>query len=249
MRLTFIPPVHLERPARLAALVRHLPFDVDDFDAARQTFVRWRQEGDEADRQTALLWTYCYVAWYFYGKFARERTAGPSDLDAVIERSCRRIFDALPGVRDPERFPQFVSVVCRNVLSSYRLRRRESVEVQDDTAPVAPFGTDHLDRVLVRRLIVQAIDGLPPAVSEVARMRLLENRSYQEIADATGRALATTRTYYSKAIARLREDPDLQAVYGGSGFPGVDRADESAGEVSVEDAAEVRSAPAEGLRP
>ena len=32
-------------------------------------------------------------------------------------------------------------------------------------------------------------------------------------ADATDRTLATTRTYYSKAIAKLRTDPDLRAVH------------------------------------
>lgn len=244
--------MHSERSARLHALVRHLPFDVDDFDAARETFCRWRKGGAEADRQTAQLWAYCYVAWYFYGKFTRERTAGPSDLDAVIERSCRRVFRSMGDVRDPERFPQFVSVVCRNVLYSYRLRRRETVEVEEDTAPVAPPEADDHDRVLVRRLIVRAIAGLPPAIAEVARMRLLENRSYQEISDATGHALATTRTYYSKAIARLREDPDLRALHDGGGLLGTDRAgaaaSEPAGEVSVEGAPEVRTAASGGLR-
>lgn len=44
-------------------------------------------------------------------------------------------------------------------------------------------------------------------------MRLLEGRSYADIAEATGRSLATTRTYYSKAIARLRDDPDLRALH------------------------------------
>ncbi len=202
-----------DRSARLGALARHLPFGVDDFDAARDAFLTWRRTGDDADRQTVQLWAYCYIVWYFYGKFARERTGSPSDLDGVIERAFRRTFRSMDTVRDPERFPQFVSVVCRNVLLSYRARRRPTVEMDDHLAPVPASAADGLDRVLVRRLIVRAIDALPPAVSEVARMRLLEGRSYHDIAQATGHPLATARTYYSKAIARLRADPDLRALH------------------------------------
>ena len=203
----------LDRSARLGALARHLPFRVDDFDAAREAFLAWRRSESEADRQTAQLWAYCYIVWYFYGKFARERTGGPSDLDGVIERACRRVFRSMETVRDPGRFPQFVSVVCRNVLLSYRERRRDLVEMDEQTYVVPARESLGLDRTLVRKLIVRAIDDLPPAISEVARRRLLEGQSYQDIADATDRTLATTRTYYSKAIAKLRTDPDLRAVH------------------------------------
>jgi RNA polymerase sigma factor (sigma-70 family) len=232
-----------DRSSRLQDLARHLPYAVDDFDAARETFVRWRAEGREADRETAQLWAYCYVLWYFYGKFARERTSGASDLDGVIERATRRVLRSMPTVRDPERFPQFVSVLCRNVLYTYRQRRRETVEMEDHVAPVAPAEPGDLDRVLVRRVVARAVEALPPAISEVVRMRLLEKRSYQDIAEATGRSLATTRTYYSKAIARLREDPDLLALHLG-GLP-----EDYAGEPSVEGDGKVRSDPPEGLGP
>lgn len=207
--------VPLDRPTRLTNLTRHLPFDVDDFDAARDTFVRWRAHGHDVDRRNAQLWAYSYAVWYFYGKFARERTSGASDLDHVLERATKRILRSLTSIRDPERFPQYVSVICRNVLSTYRQRRREMVEIDDHVLPTAPIEADGLDRVLVRRLIERAIASLPPAIAEVARMRLLEGRGYADIAEATGRPVASTRTYFSKAIARLREDPDLRELYFG----------------------------------
>ena len=240
----------LERSARLGALVRHLPFDVDDFDAASDAFLAWHHGRAEADRRTVQLWAYCYVVWYFYGKFARERTSGPSDLDAAIERATRRVFRSMEEVRDPERFPQFVSVLCRNVLLTHRERRRDTVEVDDGTAPVPPDAADAYDRVLVRRIIERAVDALPPAIGEVARMRLLERRSYADIAEATGRPVASTRTYYSKAIAKLRDDPALQALRDGFAFPDDDDSEGgSGGEVSVEAPAEVRSGDPPGLRP
>lgn len=209
--------MHPERSARLAELVRHLPFDVGDFEAARDVFVRWQDTGDRADRRTAFLWAYCYVVWYFYGKFARERTSGPSDLDQIVEEATRRVYDAMnaEAIREPERFPQFVSVVCKNLLRSHRERRRETVEVEDAMIPVTSGGGGGLDRLLARRLILRAVAALSPALAEVARMRLLEGKGYAEIGEETGHPLPTARAYYSKAIAQLRADPDLRALYVG----------------------------------
>lgn len=244
-----MPP---DRSDRLAALVRHLPFAVDDFDAARGAYARWRKTGADADRKTAQLWAYCYVVWYFTGKFAHERAAGPSDFDRVVERACRRIFRSMLEVRHADRFPQFVSVVCRNLLNTYRERRRDSVEVDDATAAVPPDALDAFDRPAVWDAIEQALEALPPSVREVARMRLLEHKTYDEIAEATGHPLATARTYYSKAIARLRDHPALREVYYGEPPPLPERSDDpeepSEEEVSAEGSAEVRSADLTGLR-
>jgi len=244
-----IRPAPLESSDRIAALVRHLPFPVDDFDAARDTYARWRSQGADPDLETSKLWAYCYVVWYFYGKFAREKSAGPSDLDQVIERSCRRIFRSIARVRDPQRFPHYVSVVCRNVFSSYRDRRQPMSELPELRSPAPEHDIEVLDRPLVRRAVERAVAALPTAIGEVARMRLLENRSYTDIAEATGRPVATTRTYMSKALVKLRDDPDLRAVYLGDAPSGTDLVDDSANEeVSLDDPFEVRSAGPAGLR-
>ncbi len=202
-----------ERSSRLEALAAHLPFPLDDFDAAAEVFVRWREHGVQADRDTAQLWAYCFVVWYFYGRFASERSASASDLDWVIERSFKRVSRSFEEIRKPERFPQFVSVVCRNMLLTYRRRRHETVEVEDTTTPTPAREADGFDRILTRRLIERAIAALPSYSAEIARLRLIEEATYQEIADTTGLDIATTRTYFSKAVARLRADPDLRALY------------------------------------
>ena len=205
-----MPPA---RPSRLDALARHLPFAVDDYAAAAETFTRWRATGADETRRVVVLWGYCYAVRYLTHKFAVERTSTPSDLDAAIDEAVRRVVDSLDKVRDPSRFPHYVSVLCRRVLLNHRERRRDVVEVREDdlrTPDPDPLG---LDRALVRSLVEGAIGRLPPAIQEVARMRLLERRSYQDVAEALGRPIDSVRTYYSKAIHRLREDPDLRALW------------------------------------
>ena len=214
----------LPRPSRLDALARGLPFAVDDVEAAAAVYVRWRAVGARADRDRALLWAYCFALRYFASKFAYERTGTPSDADAAVEDAVRRLVGSFDGgVRSPERFPQFVSVVCRRVLLSHRARRREHVEAPDDLLTV-PADADAHDRTLTQRCLARAVGALPPAIGEVARMRLIEDMDYADIAEALGRPIDSVRTYHSKALRRLRQDPGLRAVRYGDRPPRADGA-------------------------
>lgn len=233
--------MHNERPDRFAALAQRLPFAVDDYDGARTAYVRWHQTRATADREVVEIWAYCYVLTYFYTRFASERTAGASDLDMAVTRAVRRIFRSLESVRDPERFPQFVSVVCRRVLLSHRERRRPMGDLDEWTGAIEE-APDTYDRHLVRYLLDRAIRRLPGVTAQAARLRLLEGASYSDIAAAMHREVPTVRTYVSRALAKLRKDPDVQALY-----------DETLGGDSGEDAEEpdpdVRSSSQTGLEP
>ena len=205
--------MHISRPSRLEVLTRELPFAVDDSDAAGHAYVRWLETRADEDLHVVQLWAYCYTIGYLYAAFARERTSGVSDLDAAIDSAYGGVLRSLLSVRTPRKFAHYVSVICRNALLTHRSRRRETVELDEDALYVSERGARGHDRVLLGRVLARAVDALPPAIREVAQMRLMERRSYQDIADVTGRPLATVRTFASKAKARLSDDPDLQAVY------------------------------------
>lgn len=206
-------PLHLSRPSRLNVLARGLPFAVDDFEAAGDAFVRWCEHRSMKDLRTVELWTYCYTIWYFHAKFARERTSGVSDLDAALDRSYDRVMTSLQTVREPKLFPHFVSVVCKNVLRNHRTRRREIIEMHENMSLIVETGAHAYDQVLVRQALSRAIAAMPAAIRDIGRMRLLEERSYQEIADVTERPIASVRTYVSKVKRRLRDNPDVRALY------------------------------------
>ncbi len=208
--------MRLARLSRLAALTQVLPFAVDDYDAAREAYVRWRETGTDTDRQPAALWAYCYVTRYFTVKFANEQAGSPSDYDALVEDAVRRVFGAFDeGIDDAAKFPQFVSVVCSRVLISYRERRREHVQAHEEMleAPTETPDIDPLDRLITRDVVTRAVTALPAAIGEVARMRLLQGGSYEDIASTMDLSIDTVRTYYSKALRRLREDPEVRALW------------------------------------
>lgn len=237
---TISTDVPITHRSRLHALAQHLPFAVDDSKAAADAFSEWRSSGDEENYRVSVLWAYCFVTRYFAVQFARERVTFASDYDAAVGRAIDRVVGSMSEVRDPARFPGYVSVVCRRVLLTHRSRYREAVEVEDDDLRVPdPSFVPH-DRALVRAMLEEAVDRLAPAIGEVARMRLLEGRSYQDIAAALGRPIDSVRTYQSKALRALRADPGLRSLW----FDG-ERAEVD--EPSVEAAGEVRSGPPPGL--
>ncbi len=198
----------------LDALARDLPFPVDDYAAAGRTYAAWRDGGAARDGdayRTVSLWAYVYVQRHLAGRFARERTSGPADLDEAITRAFGSVMERLASVDDPTRFAHYVSVVCKNTVIRHRERRRETVEADDHVLPAddavtpSPFAAD-----VVRADVRAALDGLPESVREVARLRVLDGLDYDAIAARTGRPVASVRTYAARACARLREDPRLR---------------------------------------
>lgn len=195
-------------------LAATLPFAVDDYPAAGRAFARWRVSAARLDYDTVTLWAYCYTYRYLYTRFARERVGSASDIELALDQAYLRVMDNLNAVRQPAKFPHFVSVVCRRALLNHRSRRQTTVEMEDHTVsvPPAPPAGDY-DRGLMEHVLDRSISALPPAVAEVARMRLFGRMEYEAIAEATGHPTPTVRTYFSKARTRLREDPALRAYH------------------------------------
>ena len=116
-------------------------------------------------------------------------------------------------VREPLKFASFVSVICKRALLNHRARRRDVVEPDDYYLPATEVrGADVYDGQLVLRVIEAALDALPEAIRGIARMRLLERRDYEWIAEKTDRPIATVRTYVSKALVHLRANERLRSL-------------------------------------
>lgn len=193
----------------LDAVARQLPFSVDDIGAANAAFGRWR-EGIE-DRRTVDLWMYCYIQRYFVVRFLRERGA-PSDLDHCVSHAFERVQKKLDQIEDETRFAHYVSVACKHTLLNHRRDRREVSQVYEDTLEVEPVPLA-TDGTYVRHIVESALDEAPEAVREVGRLRILEQLEYPDIAERTGRALATVRTYAWRAVMYLRDHPRVRSLH------------------------------------
>lgn len=196
----------------LDSLATRLPFAVDDYPAAGRAFAAWRESGADADKETVELWAYCYVRRHVIGRFARERTGGAADVDAAISRAYEQVTGSFHKIEQPLRFPHYVSVICKRVVLRHRDRRAFTVEADDAVLPrenaveASPYEAE-----AVHAAVLDAFDTLPPAVVEIARLRLLEHLEYEEIAERVGRPVPTVRTYVARAREALRADPVLRA--------------------------------------
>ena len=204
-----------DRLKRLGTLARRLPFAVDDYEAASQAFVRWRESGRDADLETIEVWLYCYSQRYVLTRLMREAPLAAGETDRILGDVFSRARDKLDSVAEPERFSHWASVVCRNAFLNSVRRLFQRTDLDD--APVATYDADEetmatLDRSLVRHVVDRAVARLPAALEPIARLRLIEQHSYDHIAAATAHPLPTVRTYAAKAVGRLREDPELRAL-------------------------------------
>jgi RNA polymerase sigma factor (sigma-70 family) len=198
----------------LDEVAAHLPFHVDDLDAANAAFQRWQETGRGEDLELVELWTYCYTRRYFIAKFLRDSVHGPTALDQLVGKAFTKARNNLENVRQPERFASWVSVICRHTFLNFLRRYRGEHAILDEARLPAPPRPEHFehDRRTTRRAVERAIGRLPPSLQEVARLKFLEDRSYEYIVEVTGRPAASVRAYVNKAVVRLREDPELLAL-------------------------------------
>lgn len=197
-------------------LCPHLPFDVDDTAAAAAAFGRW-QQGEAAGREAATMWAYLFLLRTFALRFLREPQRPSSDLDGLLSHTYGLVLARADQVREPERFPAWVSVVAQNTFRTY-LRRTpvaaalpDAYDAPDEDAP-APF--DHAPAHDLRLHLNAAIDRLPEFLRDVARRRLIDEADYEAVAEETGKTVQVVRSYTKKALDRLRHDPALQVLMG-----------------------------------
>lgn len=199
----------------LRSIADELPFHLDDVDAANATFARWHQHRADADRRLVEIWTYCYVYRYFLAKFATSARREDGTLDDLVGRTFNDLLRHMPRIRQPERFTHFVSKVCRNTFVNHLRAGRTYVSLDDDiiTLRTSALRADQAyDLVHTYQAVVRAIEELPDYLRGIARMRLLENCSYEEIHAATEHPIPTLRSYVNKAVRRLRTHPELRAL-------------------------------------
>ena len=192
-----------------------LPFHLDDAKQVNDTFIRWRQDKAAADKRLVDIWTSCFVYRYFLVKFAASEAHRYLAFDRLVATAFADVLRNLRRVRQPECYAGWVSTICRNTLINHLRAHRTTVTLEQDAPALVvedPVCTSGRDATVLHQSIRSAIDALPDFLRDVARMRLLENRSYGAIQEATGKPLATLRAYVNRAIDHLRRNTTLQAL-------------------------------------
>ncbi len=201
----------MDPSSRLRTVLDRLPFSIDDTDAANQAFRRWTDQQDPKAERHVDMWTYCYVCRYFLAKSAGDNFDSAAAPDELITRTYEKIQESRDGVRDPDRYANWVSVVCKNTFLNHMRRDRVSDSIDEEKGPTLRADESGIpEKGFVREAFAEAIERLPDYLQEPARLYFLEDREFDEISDEIEKAVPTVRTYKHKAVKQLREDERLR---------------------------------------
>ena len=198
----------------LETLASTLPFDLDQSDRVNEAFVAYMEDRLSQHKTLIDLWTYCYVRRYFLIKFIRERTFQVSELDQVVEQAYRKVDSSRSLIAHHDRYAQWVSVVCRNTYMNFVSRRQALTSLlPSHDFPLPPkVGSDlDVNAGAIHEALRRAIQELPEFLQSTARMRFVENLTYEEISRIVGKRIPTIRSYIHKICQRFRKDRQLMA--------------------------------------
>jgi RNA polymerase sigma-70 factor (ECF subfamily) len=159
-------------------------------------------------------------------RFLRRSLASAADADELLQESflvVARDYAALENARSQRAW---LIGIARKLVSSHRRRSaiRRTLSLTDE--PVATPPTPEQDEM---ESIRSAIAGLPTAQQEVLQLRLTDDLSYAEIAEALGIPIGTVRSRIHTAVAtiRRRQNADARPIDEASRRIGHDKAKEA----------------------
>lgn len=117
----------------------------------------------------------------------------------IVQDAVERALVKLPGLRDEARIkPWFCRILVNRSIDC--LRRRRGSETVDESLP-APDKTGERAEALA---LYAAVSKLPPKYRTVVVLRFFEDMKLQEVAQAAGCNLNTTKSRLYKALELLR---------------------------------------------
>ena len=149
----------------------------------------------------------------------------PQEIEDICMESFEKAFKQLGTYRSENRFSTWIFRIARN--TAYDHRSRERARGQNLENGLSPYTSlEQLDvpadnispeeeiiHLQDHERFLACIEGLPELYREIARLNLIDNLGYQEIADKTALPLGTVRTRIRRAkaqIERMMNDEDDQ---------------------------------------
>jgi RNA polymerase sigma-70 factor (sigma-E family) len=131
----------------------------------------------------------------------------------VYQETLHRLAARWSRVDNPRAFCR--RVMHNIVIDQGRLRRRQVTETRlaeghDDRDPRS---ADPAEAAELRPVLFSALRTLTPHQREIVVLRYFDDRSENEVAELLGVAPGTVRSTLSRAVAQLREQPGLSALF------------------------------------
>ncbi|MFI2431746.1 SigE family RNA polymerase sigma factor [Streptomyces sp. NPDC018693] len=146
---------------------------------------------------------------------ARSLTANPSDAEDLLQTALTKTYVAWERIEDHRALDGYVRRALLNTRTSqWRKRKVDEFAVDElpEPEPAPGLDDDPAERQALRDAMWRAIMKLPARQRAMVVLRYYEDLSEAQTAEVLGVSIGTVKSAVSRALGKLREDPELMSA-------------------------------------
>lgn len=142
---------------------------------------------------------------------ARSLTPNPSDAEDLLQTALTKTYLAWGRIDDHRAVDGYVRRTLVNTRTSqWRKRKVDEFSTDEVPEPTGTTGPDLTEQQAQRDALLRAVGRLPPRQRAMVVLRYYEDMSEVQTAEALGVSVGTVKSAVSRALGKLRDDPELE---------------------------------------
>jgi RNA polymerase sigma-70 factor (sigma-E family) len=144
---------------------------------------------------------------------ARSLTANPSDAEDLLQTALTKTYVAWDRIEDHRALDGYVRRALLNTRTSqWRKRKVDEFASDELPEPTGLPGPDPAEQQVLHDAMWRAVMRLPDRQRAMVVLRYYEDLSEVQTAEVLGVSVGTVKSAVSRALGKLREDPELSPV-------------------------------------
>jgi len=144
---------------------------------------------------------------------ARSLTANHSDAEDLLQTALAKTFVAWERIEDHRALDGYVRRALLNTRTSqWRKRKVDEFACEELPEPAGTPAADPAERQVLHDAMWRAVMKLPDRQRAMVVLRYYEDLSEAQTAEVLGVSVGTVKSAVSRALGKLREDPELSPV-------------------------------------
>ncbi|MGW1890406.1 SigE family RNA polymerase sigma factor [Streptomyces sp. NPDC002004] len=144
---------------------------------------------------------------------ARSLTANQSDAEDLLQTALAKTYVAWDRIQDHRALDGYVRRALVNTRTSqWRKRKVDEFVCEELPEPETAAPEDPAEQQALRDAMWRAIMKLPARQRAMVVLRYYEDLSEAQTAEVLGVSIGTVKSAVSRALGKLREDPELSPV-------------------------------------
>ncbi|MGW6235263.1 SigE family RNA polymerase sigma factor [Streptomyces sp. NPDC055094] len=145
---------------------------------------------------------------------ARSLTSNPCDAEDLLQTALTKTYVAWERIEDHRALDGYVRRALLNTRTSqWRKRKVDDFACEELPEPAGQPEPDPAERQVLHDAMWRAVMRLPDRQRAMVVLRYYEDLSEAQTAEVLGVSIGTVKSAVSRALGKLREDPELSPVH------------------------------------